>query len=327
MHSKHTFIEGFKGPEDIVLTPDGTHLLVSELPPDFTNPVVPALMLVDLENDEVRPVTIRIQPEAGWGDPLCDAPTQFGTHGMHVSQRPDGRIQLLAVNHAGRESVEFFELIRNAQGYDALWHGSVIFEGGLLNDVVATTDGGFITTVMLDQALLGDQDAMTFMVSGAKTGFLAEWYPESAWKRLPGSEAPLNNGVQISADGRFIWFAAWTSREIIEYDRQIQCISRIAALPFHGDNLTINADGMLVTAGIDDLDYWRERTAAEGQLCQEKLAFTVATVDPITFTSTTLFRCNPGQLKGGASVALAVGNAVYVGSYTGEHLLKVSLGT
>jgi hypothetical protein len=325
MNKPHTFIDGFIGPEDIVLTPDGTHLLVSELPPDFNNPIAPALMLVDLADDGVAPLSIRMHPEAGWGDQHRDAPPRFGTHGLHISKRRDGRTQLLAVNHAGRESVEFFELIRGAESYEAFWHGSVIFEGGLLNDVVATPEGGFITTVMLDHELTGDRDPMSFMFSGAKTGYLAEWHPERGWKRLPGSEAPLNNGVQLSADGRFVWFAAWTSREIIEYDRHAQRITRIAALPFHADNLTVDSEGTLIATGIDNLDYWRERTAAEGQLCQEELAFTVAALDPVTFTSTPIFHCNPGLLKGGASVALAAGNSLYIGSYTGERLLKVPI--
>jgi hypothetical protein len=323
MSNQHTFIDGFIGPEDIVLTPDGTHLIVSELPPDFSSPVNPALMLVDLENDQVRPLAIRMQPENGWGDPSCDAPSGFGTHGLHVSRRRDGRTQLLAVNHAGRESVELFELVRGAAGYEALWHGSVKLEGGLLNDVVATPNGGFIATVMLDHDLVGEQDSMTFMFSGARTGYLAEWHPDTGWKRLSGSEAPLNNGVQISADGRFVWFAAWTSREVVEYDREARRITRITALPFYADNLTVASDGKLLAAGIDDLDYWRERTAAEGRICQEELAFTVASLDPVTFTATPIFRSNPGLLKGGASVALATGNALYIGSYAGERLLKV----
>jgi hypothetical protein len=178
---------------------------------------------------------------------------------------------------------------------------------------------------MLDNALIGDQDPMAFMFSGAKTGYLAEWHPQSGWKRLPGSEAELNNGIQISNDGRYVWFAAWISGEVLEYDRAAQRITRVAKMPFQADNLTLNRDGLLVVAGIDDLDYWRECTEAEGKLCQEKLAFSVATLDPASFTVRPLFQGTSGLLQGGASVALANGNALYIGSYTGECLLKVDL--
>ncbi|RKE36354.1 hypothetical protein B0G76_2525 [Paraburkholderia sp. BL23I1N1] len=324
MTTTHTHIHGFTGPEDIVLTPDGTHLLVSALPPDFVNPTGPALMLVDLANDRTRPVKIHRQPEAGWGDPACEPPTEFGTQGLHVSKRPDGRTQLLAVNHAGRESVEMFELLREGNGYEAVWRGAVVFKGGLLNDVVATPEGGFITTVMLDHELVGERDPMAYMFSGAKCGYVAEWQTQTGWKRLPGSEAALNNGVQLSADGRFVWFAAWISGEVLEYDRRALRITRIANLPFQADNLTVDSHGDLIVAGIDDLDDWRERTEAAGGPCQDELAFSVARLDPATFRTTPLFHGDAGLLQGGASVALAVGDALYIGSYTGSRLLKVA---
>jgi hypothetical protein len=325
MIKKPTYIHGFTGPEDIVLTPDGSHLLVSGLPPDFLNPTGPALMLVDLANDRARPMTIHLRPEPGWGAPDCIPLEQFGTQGLHVSRRPDGRTQLLAVNHAGRESVEVFELIHGADGYEALWRGGVIFKGGLLNDVVAIPDGGFITTVMLDHELVGERDPMAFMFSGAKTGYLAEWQAQAGWRRLPGSEAALNNGVQMSADARFVWFAAWISGEVIEYDRLAQRITRIANLPFQADNLTLTSDGALIVTGIDDLDYWRECTEAAGGMCKEELAFTVARLDPATFKATQLYHGDSGLLQGGASVALEIKDALYIGSYTGERLLKIDM--
>jgi Cap4 SAVED domain len=43
---------------------------------------------------------------------------------------------------------------------------------------------------------------LRFLKTEAKTGYLAEWNPRTGWKRLPGSEAALNNGIQLSADSR-----------------------------------------------------------------------------------------------------------------------------
>jgi hypothetical protein len=323
MNFPHRYLEGFSGPEDIAITPDGTYLLVSALPADFVNPDGPALMQVELASDRTSPIPIHREPEPGWGDPDSDAPAQFGTHGLHVSTRPDGRIQLLAVNHAERESVEMFELVRGSSGYEAWWRGSVAFDGGLLNDVVATPEGGFIATVMLDHALLGDRDAMTVLFSGERIGYLAEWHARTGWRRLPGSEAALNNGIQIGADGRLVWFAAWTSGEVHEYDRERQCITRTATLPFYADNLTLDDRGALIATGIDDLDDWRARTAAQGRISRDKLPFSIARIEPSTFDATPLFRGGPGLLEGGASVALLAGDALYVGSYAGDRLLKI----
>jgi hypothetical protein len=171
---------------------------------------------------------------------------------VFVSQRPDGHVQIIAVNHTGRESIEFIEL-EDASGYGAIWRGCVAFEGGSLNDLVAYGSNGLIATVMLDKTLVGDKDPMAFLFSGAKTGYLAEWNPSTGRKRLPGSEEALNNGIQLSADSGFVWFTAWTSRQVLEYDLQAQRITRSVDVPFSPDNLTLKSDGTVIVAGIDDL--------------------------------------------------------------------------
>ena len=78
----------------------------------------------------------------------------------------------------------------------------------------------------------------------------------------------------------------------------------------------------MIVAGIDDLARWRDCTAEEGLFCQDKLAFSVATLDPKTFIPKPPFHGNPGLLQG-ASVALAIDNALYVGTATGDRLLKI----
>jgi sugar lactone lactonase YvrE len=108
--------------------------------------------------------------------------------------------------------------VNGASGYSAIWRGCGAFEGGLFNDLVAYGSNGLIATVMLDKTLVGDKDPTAFLFSGAKTGYLAEWNPRTGWKHLPGSEAALNNGIQLSADSRLAWSTAWTSRQVLEYD-------------------------------------------------------------------------------------------------------------
>jgi hypothetical protein len=226
------------------------------------------------------------------------------------------------VNHTGRESIEFIELVNGASGYGAIWRGCVAFEGGLFNDLVAYGSNGLIATVMRDKTLVGDKDPMAFLFSGAKTGYLAEWNPRTGWRHLPGSEAALNNGIQLSVDSRLVWFTAWTSHQVLEYDLQAQRITRSVDVPFFPDNLTLKSDGAVIVAGIDDLARWRDCTAEEGHFCQDKLAFSVTILDPKTFTVKPLFHGTPGLLQG-ASVALAIDNALYIGTATGDRLLKI----
>jgi hypothetical protein len=93
-------------------------------------------------------------------------------------------------------------------------------------------------------------------------------------------------------------------------------------VPFSPDNLTLTSEGTVIVAGIDDLTRWRDCTAAEGHFCQDKLAFSVATLDPKALTVKPLFHGNPGLLQG-ASVALSIDNSLYVGTATGDRLLKI----
>jgi sugar lactone lactonase YvrE len=316
---------GMHGPEDIELTPDGKYLLISELPPDFTHPASgDGLLLVDLADNRVRPLRITSEPETAWGEPSCTAPPgQLGSHGIHVSKRSDGRMELLVVNHAERESIEAFELRSDAEGYKAVWHGCVTHPTGLLNDVAATGDGGFIASVTMEKTLLTRKDVVDVLLSAVDTGYLVEWHPGTGLSRLANSEAPGNNGVQLSADGHFVYFAAWTKKQIRRYDRQAQRVTQIVEVPFYPDNLSVRGDGVLIATGLDELESWRACTLAHSSFCET--GFTVMTLNPSTLATELLYRGKPGILWG-ASVAIQVTNRLYVGASKGDRLLKIDLG-
>ncbi len=102
-----TPICGVRAPEDIELLPDGRHLLISEMPEDFSWATGDGLLLVDLATHHVQPLLVSTHPEAGWGEIGCNAPpAHFGSQGIHLSKRNDGRTELLMVNHGERESIE-----------------------------------------------------------------------------------------------------------------------------------------------------------------------------------------------------------------------------
>lgn len=314
---------GVHGPEDIELTPDRRHLVISELPEHFDHPAR-GLVLMDLATDHSAPLPISRQFESGWGDPSCTVPpAQIGSHGIHLSKRPDGRVELLVVNHAQRESIEALELIRDGTSYGAIWHGCVVNPDGLMNGVSTTFDGGFVATVMLDKATAARKDALDVMVSGADTGYLVEWHPDTGLVRLPNSAAPLNNGIQIlSSNPRFIYFNAWTGKQVRKYDRQTQRVTELADLTFHPDNLRVRDDGKLVVTGIDELQSWKACTLAQSAFC--RTGFSVVTLDPDTMATESLFHGEPGVLAG-ASVGVQTGNTLYVGTFMGDRLLKINL--
>ena len=318
-----TPICGVHGPEDIEVLPDGKHLLVSELAGDFIHAVDPALLVVDLATDRVHALPMQSKPETGWGEDSCKAPpAHMGSHGIHLSKRDDGRMEVLAVNHVERESIEAIELMHNSSGYAGVWHGCVTHPTGLFNDVAATGDGGFVATIMMEKSLNAQKDATEIILSGKDTGYLVEWHPGRSLVRLPNSEAPLNNGIQLSKDRRFIYFNAWSAGQVRKYDRQAQRVVKVVDVPFQPDNLSVRGDGTLLVTGIDDLRSWKACVLGHRAFCE--MGFTVMTLDPDTWTTKLLYHGAPGILSG-ASVAVEVKDKLYVGTFMGDRLLKIDL--
>lgn len=316
---------GFDGPEDLAETPDGRYVLASELPPDQSHPQGPFFRKIDLKTGVATALEVTYAPAQGWGDDACSSPEHVGlsTHGIDVSTRPDGRVQLLAVNHAQRESIESFELKSTSAGSVAIWRGCAVLNTGAFNDVAALRTGGFIATVMLDKGLVRGGNAMDLMFSGVDTGYLAEWHPQSGFERLAGSEAGVNNGIQLSADERYVYFTAWSTRKLLRYNRRDKRIDGVIRLSLYPDNLTVGDDGTMLVTGLKDLQHFHECTIAQGHFCNELLGFTVAEVDPATMQARIVRDIPPGVMAGG-SVALKVHGSIYLGSYTGNRVVRIS---
>ena len=122
-----TPICGFTNPEDLVALPGGEAILVSEFGAmEGDTPGGLALLVLDTERrrelfrggdaDGTAPV---------WGDLACPGPPPplFSPHGIHLSERADGALQLLAVQHGGRESIEFFEVTGSGRNWSVTWRG------------------------------------------------------------------------------------------------------------------------------------------------------------------------------------------------------------
>ena len=314
---KATPIMGIAGPEDFELLPDGKTLVVGQ----FRRPPVPGgLSLLDTSADTLLPLPIVNNPTAGWGEAGCTAPTHIGAHGINLSQRADGRWQLLAVNHEGRESVEFLELIGSGPATRAIWRGCVISPDGAYNDIAGTKDGGFVATIPTSAAVFAANAGKAPMDGKTNTGYLVAWHPGKGQVRLPNSDAPYNNGVQVSPDGRTAYFNAWTGKEVRRYDIASGQVTGVIKLDFRPDNLTWTKDGALIAAGTDE--------SATGPNCPQldgmcALGFGIARIDPRRFRATPVFTAPPGVMVG-VSVAILVGKDFYVGGFSGNRVVRLT---
>jgi hypothetical protein len=249
------------------------------------------------------------------GDPRCPGPPDpaaFAPHGIDPTR--DGT-SLLVVNHGGREAVEVFEIVR-ASGAPALqWVDCVPMPSdATMNDLAALPGGGFVISQMTDGTTLG----MLRLAAGRVSGRVHHHPPGGPLSAIPGSDGVGPNGVEVSPDGRTVFFAEWARARLVRIgldgsDR------RVAPLGFNPDNLTWRSDGRLLVGG--QLATPLEATAcfdvAEGTC---GLPSAAAAVDPVTLDVERVWTHDPATVAGGISVALEHGDRIWLGSFGGDRL-------
>lgn len=331
---------GFAGSEDLEVLPGGRALLVSEIRIDFNaegmhwHPGgIGLLNLATGQPTRLYP-TPHPQTTSGpgpWGDPRC--PGEIGPalspHGLHLSQRQDGSWQLLVVNHGGRESVEFFEVTGLADKSASLglaWRGCLpLAPTQMPNDVVALPGGGLLLTDMAHNG--GPQTlgiALAQAARGESTGRVVRWRPDQGMDPVPGTDAPLPNGIQINRAGDTIFVAVGgrTGGEILKIDLAKGTLLGAVPVP-RPDNISWSPDGHLLVASLPlDSNIHACFAAPSRQLCPA--AFQIVAVNPTTLASQKLFS-HQGPPLGGATAAVQVGRNLYVGSFAGGRVLKAPL--
>jgi hypothetical protein len=280
--------------------------------------------LLELANSAVHVLPVSpVSSPPRWGDGSCSAPDpKSGFHGFDRWTGADGRVRIVVVNHGTRSSVERFRLDRDEARESLAWEGCVSVPAGIeLNDVTALGEAGFVVTVMGESRHFGSPEGFEFLLSGQDTGHLASWSAERGWETLAGTHAAFPNGIVASPDGRTLWFAAWTGRQVLKYDRGAAAIVGRVALAFLPDNLSWTPQGTILVAGIPDAAGLRACVKSGAASCDD--AWVVSEIDPESMTARTLASGPTGQL-GGASVAVRVGDALYVGAYSGDRILRIN---
>jgi len=321
---------GFHNPEDLELLPDGKHLLVGEFG-SMEGERAGAIALLDLAN-EARTVLYRGgdggNATPGWGDPGCPGPPppEMSPHGIHLSRRADGSLQLLVVNHGGRESVELFEVSDSGAGWAVAWRGCAVApEGSWLNDVVALPEGGFLVTHMLPKRSGAGQlfEYAKAAALGMRTGHVLEWQPGRGMAPLPGTETVFPNGIALSPDGGTIFLNSSIGGKVLRIDRASRRLLGSAEVA-GPDNSTWAPDGRLLVASFVG-PLWETLSCNEIERGACPIAFEIVAVDPETLATETLYR-GGGAPMGAGTVGLRVGDELFIGSFAGDRILRVQLG-
>ncbi len=310
-----------QSPEDIAALEDGRHLLLAHF--GGMTEATGSLGLFDTESERLTrlfPLASAIprSAEAAWGESNCQPPPQdnFSPHGTHLGQLSNGRWRYLVVNH-GREAVEMFEVLGHGADTTLAWRGCVpAADETFMNDVVGLSNGDLIFTRMFHEG--GLIENLQSLV-GFNTGDLWRWNKDTGLRILPGTEARQPNGIEISADERYVFANMYINQEVWKIDAQTgETVA--TALIANADNSAWGSDGRLwVVTHSGSL--METIGCFESQVTPCSAQFTIVALDPNTMATENIFT-HRGAPMGAATVAVPQNGRVYMGSFVGDRLIS-----
>jgi len=311
---------GYQNPEDLVHIPNTDLLIVSEMG-EFMADSPGALSLLNMTTGARETLTIDWTANGeNWGDNSCTPPSiaALSPHGIDLTVRDDGETALLVVNHGGREAVEFFSV---AESGDLSWRGCALPpDDPFINDVAARTDGGFYVTHMWNKSADFAATA-TALQSGQPTGWVWAWTPDNGFSEVPNTKALMPNGIAINADNSTLFVNIYFGGGAIAIDLESQNqLGKVEAR--QPDNISVDADGQLWIASHQHDPIGQACTQVTEGPCL--LPFQIVKADPKTLEREVIVD-HDGAPMGYATVALKVGNSVYLGTAHGDRVVRIDL--
>ncbi len=313
---------GLEKPEDLVVAPNRRDIIFGQFSENGS------LAVLDTVNSSVHKLypgsDSRVAKTDFWGDATCKTPSEaFLPHGIDLRLRSDGRWQLLVVNHGGRESVEFFELLFTKTDRPQLvWRGCAVApEQGSFNDVSALSDGGFLVTHMADK----DSQMWQLFLSlfGADTGFVYRWEQAKGYYPVTGTEGKMPNGIIVSPDSTTFFVNYYFGNELRKYD--LATGEMLGAVSVEKpDNLSWNPRGELYVASQQASLFGLFKSLSTKTSAPSLLPFSIYEVNPQTLQKKLVLE-RDGKPMGAGTVAVEVDGYLYIGSYVGDRMIKLAI--
>jgi hypothetical protein len=238
----------------------------------------------------------------------------FSMHGLALRQTTNVLYDIYATSHGAREAVEIFQLDVSGGRARLTWRGCVVMPAPantFINSVAILDDGGFLTTKMMDP-LAGGFAAIN---AGEITGHVFEWHPGGEVEIVAGTELSGANGIELSADGHYMYVTAMGTREVVRFDRTQNPVSheRIS-VDIVPDNIRWGAQGRLLTAGGNVVDV----SQCNGNACAT--GWSVIEIDADSMSAQKLGGADQHAAIQGVSTALEVDGNIWVGTYNGDRI-------
>jgi hypothetical protein len=323
------FVCGPKSAEDLVLVPGTKWIIASGMEPGA------AMTLIDSQHKSWtelypagRPRAVQ-NMETYAACPGSPDPGNFVTHGLNLRPGENGHSTLYVVGHGDREAIEVFDVDGSGARPVLTWTGCVMMpEGMAANSVASFSDGSLVATVPLHP-----DKTITDAFTGELTGAVYQWSPgDSGFELLQGTELPYANGIEVSADEREIYVVSSVLYTVIAYSRsnparQLRTTKPMTLVP---DNLHMGNDGGLLTAGMVVNDPVCGNVGGPEEFDLEKFAvcprpFIVTSIDPQTMQGKDLVKSPAIQQFSNITMALQVGNDMWIGTFAGDRIAYRSL--
>lgn len=236
---------------------------------------------------------------------------KFISQGNSLQAGKGGLYTLYAVHRGKRESIEVFNLDPRGKTPTLTWVGCVVAPNDWvrLNSVVGLPEGGLAATnLRAREGSAQFEDSRQKLAAGENNGFIWEWHTGKGWTQVPGSEGSGLNGIEVSKDGKWFYVDGWGNKTFFRLSRGDNPPRRdTIAVGFRIDNVKWAPDGMLIATGQTDN------------------GTKVIKIDPETLKVTELLDHPNTKAFFSGSVAIPVGQAIWVGSFRSNRIAIVPI--
>ena len=259
---------------------------------------------------------------SGGGDDSCPGVpdwTVFEPHGLGLREI-GGRTVFVAINHGGRETLEFFDVDMGGAEPALTWTGCTSApEGQWPDDIAVMPDGSLFVTSLWDPA---DETRVEKLVGGKPVGGMLSWSADDGWAVVPGyDEVSGPNGIIASEDGEDVYIAAWSGNKILHAKASDMAAFTEVAVDFPPDNLNWSQDGdSILVAGVTGTILEALQCFGSDKVNCPEVGVRVDRFDPKAGTFENVIKPGAYGVLGTATGAVEVGDEIWVGVFRGDRI-------
>lgn len=254
--------------------------------------------------------------------PACLPGARSGGLGVRRDGAGYRLVHILHPTNGGADGVEILRIVMK-RGVPHLRRTACVAAPPLyfLNDVAPDGMGGFVATHMFDRSRPRSELDADFR-AGRPTGFIVRWTAQAGWRKVAGSDGAFPNGIDLSANARWIAFAE-TYGHVLNRIRMDGSARQRVPLAMQPDNVTAAGGDRFIVAGGIGRPMVSTRNCAALRRPGCGFPSRALSVDFGRGGRQTVIVTSGGESVPGMSVALRKGGILYLGTAFGDRITTV----